>query len=201
MRSYVLHLRDTTDLLYSRARDRAQRAMLWSALTGRPRCLLSLEEVRKGSLVSTIEQSRVDAQTRLVPIAQIVGSDGRCSDFDRDFHPLNDHNRGRWLRIAAARRRGTPLPPVDLVQVGDLFFVQDGHHRISVARALGQIEVEARVTVWQVMGPPRWETQVGRSEPLGVKTLSGRLYHEILSHVGLLQSHPGERAPQGGSQR
>jgi hypothetical protein len=137
MPNCAMPLRDPTDLLYSSARDRGQRAMLWAGLTGRSRCLLSLEEVRQRSHVSTTERKQLDAETRAVPIAQIVGSEGRCGDFDRDFNPLHDHNRGRWLRIAAARRRGTPLPPVDLVQVGDLYFVQDGHHGGSGAGAAG----------------------------------------------------------------
>jgi hypothetical protein len=193
MRSYTLLLRDTTDLLYSSARDRGQRARLWATLTGRSRCLLALEEIRQGCHVSTTERSQFAAETRLVPIAQIVGSEGRCGDFDRGFNPLHDHNRGRWLRIAAARRRGTSLPPVDLVRVGDLYFVQDGHHRISVARALGQPDIEARVTVWQVTGPLPWETRPGPgahgpSEPSRQKTLVGRLYHEILGYVRTLQS-------------
>jgi hypothetical protein len=199
MRGVTMQLRDTTDQLYSRARDRGQRAMLWAALTGRSRCLLALEEVRHGSHVSTTGQSLLDAGTRLVPLAQIVGSEGRCGDFDCDFYPLHDHNRARWLRIAAARRRGTPLPPVDLVQVGDLYFVQDGHHRISVARALGQPDIEARVTVWQVAGPLPWETQTrpgkeARIKPSGQKTLVGRLYHDVLAYVRTLQSHPRDGA-------
>jgi hypothetical protein len=53
--------------------------------------------------------------------------------------------RGRWESIAAARRRGEAMPPVDVYRVGDLHFVKDGHHRISVARALGDTEIEARV--------------------------------------------------------
>jgi hypothetical protein len=215
MRGYALQLRDTTDLLYSSARDRGQRAMLWGTLTGRSRCLLALEEIRQGCHVSTTERSRLGAGTRLVPIAQIVGSEGRCADFDRDFNPLHDHNRGRWLRIAAAQRRGTPLPPVDLVQVGDLYFVLDGHHRISVARALGQPDIEARVTVWHVRGPLPWETQPrpctqgpstqgpskqGLSKPFGPETLVRRLYHEILTYVRGLQPDQSDGALTGGSQ-
>jgi hypothetical protein len=84
-----------------------------------------------------------------VPIRQICGSENRCGDFDRNFHPLHDHNKGRWLRIAQARQQGKSLPPVELVQVGDGYYVRDGHHRISVARALGQKSIEARVIVWQ----------------------------------------------------
>jgi hypothetical protein len=205
MQSHTLLLRDTTDLLYSSARDRGQRAMLWATLTGRSRCLLALEEVRQGSHVSTTERSQLEAETRLVPIAQIVGSEGRCGDFDRDFNPLHDHNRGRWLRIAAARRRGTPLPPVDLIQVGDLYFVQDGHHRISVARALGQTDIEARVTIWHVSGPLPWEMQArpseqGSSKSSGQKTLAGQLYREILAHVRTLKLDQGDGALRGDSQ-
>jgi hypothetical protein len=170
--------------------------MLWATLTGRSRCLLALEKIRQECHVSTTERCQFAAETRLVPIAQIVGSEGRCGDFDRDFNPLHDHPRERWLRIAAARRRGAPLPPVDLVQVGDLYFVQDGHHRISVARALGQPDIEARVTVWHVTGPLPWETQTEPSEqrgsrPSGQKTLVGQLYHEILTYVRTLQSGQG----------
>ena len=172
MRSHAVLPCDTIELLYSRTRERGKRAMLWAALTGRSRCLLALEEVRQGSHVLTTEQSQLDAETRLVPIDQILGSEGRCGDFDHDFYPLHDRNRGRWLRIAAARRRGTPLPPVDLVQVGDLYFVQDGHHRISVARALEQTVIEARVTAWHVSGPLPWETQTRPSKHKGARIMN-----------------------------
>jgi hypothetical protein len=48
---------------------------------------------------------------------------------------------------------------VELIQIGEVYFVQDGHHRISVARALGQRTIEAQVVVWQVSGPLPWETE------------------------------------------
>jgi len=92
-----------------------------------------------------------------VAIAQICGSEGRAADFDRDFNPLQDHTRDRWLGIAEAYQRGRYLPPVALIQVGDHYFVRDGHHRISVARALGQQAIEATVEVWQVDQPLPWE--------------------------------------------
>lgn len=80
-----------------------------------------------------------------VPLARIVGSEGRANDFDGAFRPLTDHTRDRWIGIAAARRAGAEMPPVELIQVGDGYFVRDGHHRISVARAAGQREIEAQV--------------------------------------------------------
>jgi hypothetical protein len=90
-----------------------------------------------------------------------VPSVSRTSAIDRDFNPLQDHHRGRWPRVAAARDQDKVLPPVVLVQVGKVYFVRDGHHRISVARALGQLDIEAEVTIWQVSGPLPWETRVG----------------------------------------
>ncbi len=204
MPAYVSLRHDRTDLLYSRALDRGQRATFWAALTGRSRCLLALEEVWQESRLASIEQPHFVAETRLVPLDQILGSDGRCGDFDREFNPLHDHGRGRWLRIAAARRRGTALPPVDLVQVGNLYFVQDGHHRISVARALGQPDIEARVTVWHVSGPLPWETQAGPSKQgpsggSGPEMVVKRLYHEILTYVRTLRPDRREGHVTGGS--
>jgi hypothetical protein len=59
----------------------------------------------------------------------------------------------RWLRVAEAYRRGMSLPPVQLIKAGESYFVRDGHHRISVARALGQQEIDAEVVVWEVDEP------------------------------------------------
>ena len=125
---------------------------LWSMLAGRSRCLLDLAIVRANCFVHAC----CDAGLRTVPIDQIRGSEGRASDFDRDFNPLQERTRERWVSIATARERGRTLPPIDLVQVGDTYFVRDGHHRISVARALGEQAIEARVVIWQVTGPMPW---------------------------------------------
>lgn len=130
--------------LYSRARNRGQWGQLWSVLTRRSRHLLPLDEVDVPGDV----HAHCCGEVRTVPICHIRGSQGRSYDFDRDFNPLQDHNKARWLGVASARQRGKALPPVELIQVGDVFFVQDGHHRISVARALGQRDIEAEVVVW-----------------------------------------------------
>ena len=92
-----------------------------------------------------------------MPVRQIRGSEGRCADFDADFRPLQTHSKGRWVNVAVARERGMGLPPVELIQVGDVYFVRDGHHRISVAKALGEEAVDAEVTVLDVTGPLPWE--------------------------------------------
>jgi hypothetical protein len=147
--------------LYRRARDQARRGQCWSWLVGGPRYLLDLSAVEANCQV--LAQS--NDGLRAVAIDQIRGSEGRCRYFDRDFQPLHDAARGRWLNIARARQQGKNLPPVSLVRVGDIYFVRDGHHRISVARALGQIEIDARVTVWEVAGPLPWDAPVQSPRP------------------------------------
>jgi hypothetical protein len=120
------------------------RRQLWSKVTGRPKTLLNLHEVHATQQV----RSRSHAGVRMAPIARIQGSEGRCADFDADFRPLKELSEARWISIACARQADVPLPLVELIQVDDIYFVRDGHHRISVARWLGQQEIEAEVTVW-----------------------------------------------------
>lgn len=160
--------------LYHRALDRGRRAQRWSTLARRSRRLLDLVSIEAQCVVD----ARCDAVLRTVPLNQIRGSEGRVGDFDCDFYPLRQHTQERWLGIAKAWERGKELPPVALVQVGDIYFVRDGHHRISVARALGQTAIEARVIVWQVAGPLPWEAPAntpGR-EPVGQLEGIGRLF-------------------------
>ena len=101
-----------------------------------------------------------DAGLHTVPIEAIVGSVDRLNDFDRRFRPTTSRTRGRWERIAAARRRGEALPPISLYRVGDLYFVRDGHHRVSVARAMGDTVIDAYVTDVRTRMPLSTETLV-----------------------------------------
>jgi len=89
-----------------------------------------------------------------VPVRQIRGSESRSDDFDADFRPRQTRTQGRWLSIATARLMGVTLPPVELLQVHDVYYVRDGHHRISVARAMGQEYIEAEVLVWELGAQP-----------------------------------------------
>ncbi len=130
--------------LYQSHCARGTRARALSRLLGRPWRLMALDEV--GRVLPTGAQR--DAGVVTVPICQIQGSEGRATDFDSRFCPLAGHLRERWVGIAAARLRGRPLPPVVLVKVGGIYFVRDGHHRISVAVALGEKSIEAKVLVW-----------------------------------------------------
>lgn len=83
---------------------------------------------------------------QVIRLDSIVGSVDRTRDFDRRFRPTSGRMRERWQRLALAQRRGEPIPPIEVYRVGDLHFVSDGHHRVSVAVALGQDTIEAYVT-------------------------------------------------------
>jgi len=83
---------------------------------------------------------------QVVELDRIVGTVDRNREFDRRFRPTSPRTRSRWERIARAQRKGEAMPPVDLYRIGDLHFVRDGHHRVSVARALGHRDIDANVT-------------------------------------------------------
>jgi hypothetical protein len=133
---------------YRGARLRAGLARAWALLRGRRSGLWSLEHVLSERAVRGSHHGGI----RPVALAQIRGSEGRCEDFDAAFRPLKEHNRGKWMSVALARLQGVALPVVKLAQVGDSYFVLDGHHRISVARAFGQESIDAEITVWEVDG-------------------------------------------------
>ncbi|MBB3661852.1 MULTISPECIES: ParB N-terminal domain-containing protein [Prauserella salsuginis group] len=83
---------------------------------------------------------------RVIKLDSIVGSVDRDSDFDRRFRPTSGRVRQRWERLALASRRGEAIPPIEVYRVGELHFVIDGHHRVSVAHALGLDTIDAFVT-------------------------------------------------------
>jgi hypothetical protein len=80
-----------------------------------------------------------------VPLANVVGTVDRSGDFDQNFRLLNRSLYDRWRRMANALESGFEPPPVELIQLGELYFVGDGHHRVSVARELGRVVITARV--------------------------------------------------------
>jgi hypothetical protein len=83
---------------------------------------------------------------QVIRLDSIVGSMDRTRDFDRHFRPTSGRMRERWQRLAVAQRRGEAVPPIEVYRVGDMHFVSDGHHRVSVAHALGLETIEAYVT-------------------------------------------------------
>ncbi len=111
-------------------------------LRGKPAQLLSFEDVRtRLRLREELYRGLQD-----IPLAAIVGSVGRYKDFTGTFLPKSVINKDRWSRIYAEVQGNMGLPPVEVYQVGEVYFVRDGNHRVSVALALGQKTIEAYVT-------------------------------------------------------
>jgi hypothetical protein len=130
---------------FLRARRRATVSKLVARLRGEPddvNVILPYEEVIQALGFVTERQIGL----RVVPLDAIVGTIDRQRDFDRQFRPTSRRVRSRWEQIAAVMRRGDALPPVDLLKVGEIYFVRDGHHRVSVASALGLSDIDAYVT-------------------------------------------------------
>jgi hypothetical protein len=103
--------------------------------------MLSLGDVR--SLL------RPDSETyrgmRTVEIDKIVGSEGRYKDFNREFLPRHDKLMRRWMRVDMAHYQNITLPPIKLFEIGGVYFVRDGNHRVSVARSQGAEYIDAEV--------------------------------------------------------
>jgi hypothetical protein len=129
------------------ARQRRRRALskIASRLRHEPddvSLMLPFEEV----VAALGRRSERDIGLQTIRLDSIVGTVARRrEEFDRNFRPASAGVRGRWEGIATARRRGQTMPPIDVYRIGELHFVQDGHHRVSVARALGDTHIEAHV--------------------------------------------------------
>ena len=91
---------------------------------------------------------------QIIPVEKIVGSVDRVREFDPKFRPRTGLSRQRFERIDEAVRRGEPLPPIDVYQIGDIYFVRDGHHRVAVHRALDLPEIEADVRLVRTVVEP-----------------------------------------------
>jgi hypothetical protein len=112
------------------------------------------------------------AGIQVVPVRSIIGSEGKVTDFDLGFHPIQEASRERWVSLAMAYIGCLPLPPVELIQIGDAYFVRDGHHRISVSRAFGQTNIDAEVITWQAAPPFPWQTEAVPNGSLILKKLN-----------------------------
>jgi len=91
-----------------------------------------------------VSEKRLGLQS--IRLDSIVGSVDRTRDFDRRFRPTSGRVRERWQRLALATRRGENVPPIEVYRIGELHFIIDGHHRVSVAHALGLSVIDAYVT-------------------------------------------------------
>lgn len=101
-------------------------------------------------LQNTSPQYAMESGLHAVPLSLIMGSENRCNDFDNQFTPFSERHHQRWLRISDMFIKGENIPAVELIRVGQSYFVRDGHHRISVAKALGKKFIDAKVTVFHL---------------------------------------------------
>ena len=129
---------------FSRARRRRALARLSARLRRADDVnhILPFEEVAQA--LGRVGERRLGLE--LIPLDSIIGTVDRSREFDRDFRPTSPRVRERWERINLAQRRGEAMPPIDVYRIGELHFVKDGHHRVSVAHALGYRDIEAYVT-------------------------------------------------------
>ena len=127
---------------FERAYHRSWWRKLVARLTGRSNELLPFDEVRE----ALPYRGQRDIGLQVVPLNKIVGSVGRYRDFDRAFLPIQRQTSERWVNIRKTHYRDVALPPVDLYKIGDVYFVKDGNHRVSVARDRNQTDIDAYVT-------------------------------------------------------
>jgi nucleotide-binding universal stress UspA family protein len=134
---------------FHHARNQAQLKQLLSRLTGESTQLLSFDEVRQTLRL----QGGIDRGIKDIPLAAIVGSVGRYTDFTRDFLPRKEINPERWARVMVAANGLVGLPPIEVYQIGNAYFVQDGNHRVSVARQMGAKYIQAYITEVHTRAP------------------------------------------------
>lgn len=175
---------------FDRAYHRAVLGDLLARLRRRPNDLLSYHAVRSG-LATGGERYR---SVQVVSVDRIIGSTDRCRDFDRAFRPRRGHAGHRWRSVARADAEGKMLPPVQLYQVRDAYFVRDGHHRVSVARARGKPCVDAEVVEVLAQSPIRLASEAGSPgiEAPGIIGVLRNLCRRTLVVAGVT-AHRGRR--------
>ena len=144
---------------FTRARRRRRLSDLSARLRREPddvNVILPFDEVI--AALGKRSERRIGLET--IPLDSIVGTVDRTREFDRSFRPTSHRVRQRWERVARAMRKGEPMPPIEVYRVGELHFVVDGHHRVSVARQLGHDVIEADVTEIVTEVPVDRETMV-----------------------------------------
>jgi nucleotide-binding universal stress UspA family protein len=127
---------------FHRARRQAVMERILASLSGRSTELLSYDDV----LSKLKEKGRSSRGLHDIPLAAIVGSVGRYTDFTRSFLPRRDEDVHRWTRVQMAVNEQAGVPPIEVYQIGEAYFVLDGNHRVSVARQMGATYIQAYVT-------------------------------------------------------
>ena len=164
---------------FRRARREAAMQEIMARLTGKSADLLSFEDVRR----KLKAKSSGAQELKEIPLDAIVGSVGRYSDFTRSFLPRQDSDLERWARVKAAVTGSGGLPPIEVYQIGQAYFVLDGNHRVSVARQVGATHIEAYVTEVHTKVPLSPDVQ---PDDLILKAE----YADFLEHTRLDESRP-----------
>ncbi|MCW2849450.1 MAG: chromosome partitioning protein ParB, partial [Marmoricola sp.] len=129
---------------------RARRHNVLSSLAGWMRSDAAKESGQSLSFTEVVEalgrRGERNLGVQVIPLDSIVGSVDKVRDFDRRFRPTSDRSRQRWEQMALKSRQGHSFPPIDVYKLGNLYFVRDGHHRVSVARMHGADSLDANVT-------------------------------------------------------
>jgi hypothetical protein len=157
-----MNLNEQVDADFTRARRRARLRAVVARIRGDhvSNKLISFDDIRREFAAN----NRLQRGTRVVEVDEIVGSVGRWRDFDRSFLPARTSMAERWKRIDRAFQRGEDLPPVELYEVGEAYFVVDGHHRVSVARYHDVPTVEATVAEFHPKLPAAPIPMISNSE-------------------------------------
>lgn len=135
------HFHSMTRADFNRARFKSFINQVFSVLSGKRNNLLSYDEVKEKLRIG----GPIYRGVKTVHVEQIIGSLNRYHEFDSAFLPKEDQLAARWQKVDRAFYEDIHLPPVVLYKVGEIYFVVDGHHRVSVAREQGQIFIEAEV--------------------------------------------------------
>lgn len=184
------------------ARARGALEEISARLAGSPYGLLQYDEVRRRfNVLESASQKLTE-----IPLDAIVGSVSRYNDFTRKLLPLRKEDGDRWARVKSKMEEPSGLPPIEVYQVGQAYFIIDGHHRASVARELGATHIEAYVRQVFIRVPLTPEddledlilkseyaeflkkTQLDELHPEAnlVMTIPGQ-YHKLLEHISAQQ--------------
>jgi hypothetical protein len=130
---------------FNRLYNQARVANLWNHLAGKPNTLLPFEPVR--SQLNGV--TGIDRGVTEIPVESIAGSVNRSAEYDRQFRPLNPALKNRWINVHILSEY-LGWEPIVVHKIGEVYFVEDGHHRVSVARYSGMDYIEAQVYEYQL---------------------------------------------------
>jgi hypothetical protein len=160
---------------FERVRYWASLRRLWAKITRQQEYLLPFS-----TLEPYLSQKRFYKGEKEISVGQIVGSVNRPRDFSRTFQPLRDSSKERWVAMWMLQKT-TGWPPIRVYQVGNLYFVEDGHHRVSVARQLRLKLIEAEI--WE------YQAAVQAAENISIAGILGQLWQALTdSPHGCVQS-------------